>query len=397
MTAPQGLGSIQYMMSVSSNIHIYAVVTDGTTPNLNSITINVSGDQATAIVPGLVGPPGPAGAPEFLLDLQPDIFTSPADLPNDLTDDNFGEYWLIITYDDNGNAVSAAAYIWWNGSYRVVPFGTQGPLGPYPQITPQVILIDPDMSSYVQNTGTVANPSWVFYLAVPPGPQGPAATLAGCVDVNEAAPPTIGQVLGFNGAYNQGLPVYQPMTVGAMSPLPYTVPESAFSSFSGISGTNQTVCTFTVPANPWPWKPIIFGQINVFGLQLALNPLLVNVEVLLGDPNTGQLVGTGYGNGLGGVVTIVPQTSSGSSSNSSATNTAMTPQNSTALVPANQTAVLYVNLVNAGMAAVYDYTSENSQLFVLACPIGTEGAVNTAIYGSLSTKVTLSADSVVMG
>jgi hypothetical protein len=54
-------------------------------------------------------------------------------------------------------------------------------------------------------------------------------------------------------------------------------------------------------------------------------------------------------------------------------------------------------LVNAGMAAVYDYTSENSQLFVLACPIGTEGAVNTAIYGSLSTKVTLSADSVVMG
>jgi hypothetical protein len=396
---PPSLGQLVYLQSVQANIHIYAVVTDGTTPNLNSITIDVSADEASALVPGLMGQTGPAGQPQFALDIQPDIFDSPAELPtSDLTEEDFGKYWLIEQTDDNGNVVSAAAYVWWGAYYRVIPFGTQGPIGPYPVITPSVVLIDPDEISYVENTGPVGNPSWRFYLAVPPGRQGPVSTLAGCVDVNETTPPTIGQVLGFNGLYNEGLPVWQPMTVGAMNPLPYIVPESAFTGFSGISSTRQTVCTFQIPPNPWPWKPIVFGQVEVFGLQLSLNPLLVDVEVLLGDPSSGTLVATGYGNAFGGAVTIAPQTSSGSNNTSS--NTAMTPQNSTALVPANHTGsqgTLYVNLVNSGMAAVYDYSPSNSQLFVMCVPIGTEGAVNAGIYGSLSTKITLTAWEVVMG
>ncbi len=185
------------------------------------------------------------------------------------------------------------------------------------------------------------------------------------------------------------------MTVGAIGPMPYTVPESAFTSYNGISTTNQTVATFAVPPNPWAWKPLVWGQIEVFGLELSASPLLVGVEVRLGDPNNGQLVGTGFGNGFGGVVTIVPQTSTGT-----VDNTSMTPTNATALVPANHTGLqgtLYVNLVNQGVAAVFDYNSANSQLFVLACPAATEGAVAAAVYGSLSTKVTLSAQTIHQG
>lgn len=392
---PASLGSIVYLTSVQTNMHIYAVVTDGSTPNLNNITIEVNADEATVVVPGLVGATGPAGEPQFALALQHSIFSSPAELPEDLTEDDFGKYWLIEQSDDNGNVVSSAAYVWWNSFFRVVPFGTQGEIGPYPVITPQVILIDPDESSYVLNTGTIANPSWTFYLAVPRGPEGPVASLAGCPDVNETIQPTIGQVLGFNGIYTDGLPAWQPMTVGAMNPLPYTIPESAFSSYSGISTTNQTVATFPITANPWPWKPLVWGQIEVTGLEISATPLLVGVEVLLGDPSSGTLVATGHGNAFGGVVTILPQTSSTSS-----TNTAMTPTNSTALVPANHTGnagTLYVNLVNDGMAAVYDYNAANSQLFVMVCPIGTEGAVNAGMYGSLSAKVTLEAWTVTVG
>lgn len=392
MTTP--LGTLVYLQSVQANIHIYAVVTDGSTPNLNTISVQVSADEATAAVPALMGKQGPAGAPQFALNVQKDVFSSPAALPS-VVDQTFGDYWLIEETDDNGNIVSSSAYIAWGSFYRVLPFGTTGPTGPVPVITPDVILIDADAESYVLNTGTIANPSWTFYLAVPTGPPGPQASLAACPDVNESTQPTAGQVLGFNGQYNDGLPVWQPMTVGAMSPLPYTVPESSFVSYNGISTSNQTVCTFAVPANPWAWKPIVFGQINVFGLELSTNPLLIGVEVLLGDPVSGTLVGMGYGNGAGGVVTIVPQTSSSSSAN-----TALSPTNSTALVPANHTGnegTLYVNLVNQGVAAVFDYNAENSQLFVMATPVTTEGAVNATVYGSLSQKVTLEAWTVTLG
>jgi hypothetical protein len=388
------IGSLIYLQSVQANTHIYAVVTDGATPNLNTITQEISAGESTIVVPGLIGATGPAGMPQFALNIQHDVFTSEADLPP-ATSTPFGDYWLIEQTDINGNVVSSAAYIAWGSFYRVLPFGTQGPVGPYPVVTPDVVLIDPDMASYVLNTGTIANPSWTFYLAVPQGPEGPSATLAGCPDVNESTPPTVGQVLGFNGQYNEGLPVWQPMTVGAIGPMPYTLPESAFTSYDGISTTNQTIATFPVPANPWAWKPLVWGQIEVHGIELSTSPLLIGVEILLGDPNNGQLVATGFGNGLGGVVTIVPQTSTGTTDN-----TSMTPSNSTALVPANHTGntgTLYVNLVNQGLAAVYDYNAANSQLFVLACPAATEGAVQAAIYGSLSVKVTLSAETITQG
>lgn len=400
MTAP--LGSLVYLQSVQANMHIYAVITDGSTPNLNRITVNVNADEAIAVVPALQGLPGPQGSPQWVLDFQPDVFASPAELPDDLSNDDMGQYWLVEQTDDNGNIVSAAAYIWWGSYFRVLPFGTQGPIGPVPVVTPNVILIDPDMTSYVENTGSTANPQWTYYLAVPQGPPGADATLAGCPDVDESTPPIIGQVLGFNGRYNEGLPVFQPMTVGAMNPMPYTVPESSFQPYSGVASANHTVCTFAVPANPWPWKPLVWGHIQLAGgWGISYGNNLVGVEVRIGDPQTGQLVAAGYGNALGAVVTVTPQTSEPATSmNTTGSSTALTPGNSIALVPANHTGntgTLYVNLVTDGMASTIQFAPNDNQLFVLACPITTVGAITTAIYGPLSTTVSLKAWQVTMG
>lgn len=394
MTSP--IGSVVYLQSVSANMHIYAVVTDGSTPNLNRITVNVNADEATAVVPGLIGPTGPAGAPQFALTIQPDVFDNPSELPSDLTEDDFGQYWLVEQTDDNDNVISAAAYVWWGSSWRVLPFGTQGPVGPVPVVTPEVIMIDPDMQSYVENTGSVSNPQWTFYLAVPQGPPGPDATLASCPDVDESTPPEIGQVLGFNGRYSEGLPVFQPMTVGAMSPMPYTVPESSFQAYSGVASNNHTVCTFPVPANPFPWKPLVWGHIQLAGgTGVAFGNNLVGVEVLLGDPTTGQLVAAGYGNALGATVTVTPQTSlPATSTDTTGSSTAMTPGNSVALVPANHTGnqgTLYVNLVTKGMASKIKFSPDNNQLFLLACPVTSVGAITTAINGPLSTTTGLTA------
>jgi hypothetical protein len=400
MTSP--LGSLVYLTSVSANMHVYAVMTDGSTPNLNRITVNVNADEATAVVPGLQGPPGPKGAPQFVLDFQPDVFDNPSELPDTLGDSDIAKYWLVEQTDANGNVVSSAAYIWWGSYYRVLPFGTQGPIGPVPVVTPNVILIDPDMTSYVENVGTVANPQWTFFLAVPTGPPGPSATLAGCPDVDESTPPTIGQVMGFNGRYHEGLPVFQPMSVGAMTPLPYTVPESSFQSYSGVATANHTVCTFAVPANPWPWKPLVWGHIQLQnGLGIWFGNNMVGVEVRLGDAQTGQLIAAGYGNALGDVITITPQTSvPATSTNTTGASTALTPGNSVALVPANHTGnqgTIYVNLTAAGTASTIQFSADDNQLLVLACPITTTGAITTAIFGPLSTTVSLKAWQVTMG
>lgn len=400
MTAP--IGSLVYLQSVQANMHIYAVITDGSTPNLNRITVNVNADEATAIVPALQGQTGPQGAPQFVLRFQPDVFDNPSELPDDLTTTDEGKFWLVEQTDDNGNIVAAAAYIWWGTNYRVLPFGTQGPIGPVPVVTPSVVLIDPEDVSYVENTGTVANPQWTYYLAVPMGPPGPTATLASCPDVDESTPPQIGQVLGFNGRYNEGLPVFQPMTVGSMNPMPYTVPESAFQPYSGVASANHTVCTFEIPANPWPWKPLVWGHIQLAGgWGISYGNNLVGVEVRLGHPQTGQLIASGYGNALGAVVTVSPQTSEpATSTNTTGTSVAMTPGNSIALVSPNHTGnqgTIYVNLVTNGMASTIQFAPNDNQLFVLACPITTVGAITTAIFGPLSTTVSLKAWQVTMG
>jgi hypothetical protein len=407
MTAP--IGSLIYLQSVQANLHVYAVVTDGATPNLNRITITVNADEATAIVPGLVGKTGPQGAPQYALKIQPDVYNNPSQLPsvangNPLTNSptDFGKYWLVETLDVNGNIVGANAYVWWGTNYRVLPFGTVGPTGPVPVITPEVILIDPDQQSWFENTGTISNPQWTFFIACPPGPPGPTATLASCPDVDERTPPTIGQVLGFNGIYSQGLPVFQPMTIGAMNPMPYTVPESSFQAYSGVATANHTVCTFPVPANPWPWKPLVWGHVQLadsLGIWFGNN--VVGVEVRLGDPQSGQLIAAGYGNAVGATVTITPQTSlPATSQNTTGASTAMTPNNAVGLVRANHTGnegTIYVNLKSAGMASQIKFAPDNNQLFILACPVTTIGPVTTAIYGPLSSSVSISAWSIVVG
>lgn len=150
-----------------------------------------------------------------------------------------------------------------------------------------------------------------------------------------------------------------------------------------------TIAQFAVPANAWPWKPVVFGQIQMFEIELSLNPLSIGIEVLLGSPDSrvGTLVARGFGNTTGGVVTIFPHTSS-----PSAPDAAMTPWNTVGLVPASHggpDATLYVNVINDGIAAVYNYNPQGAELFVMACPATTQAQLGQVVYGSLPLKVTL--------
>ena len=374
--------------TILANIHLMGYATDPTVPNMFAATLEMFGTQGVLTVPVLQGPPGPQGAPQFALLFQNDYLTDPSQLPTDLTNTeaDIGKYWILETVDDNQNVTGASAYIWYGTEYRQMPMGSQGPPGPYPIITPVVDLLDPDLISYIEVSGPNSNPQWFMHLAVPAGPPGPSAALGSCPDVNMSSPPVAGQVLGFAGQYTLGgEPIWQPMWVGDMLPQPYTIPESAFQSFIGITTSRQTVCTWQAPKQQWPWKPWITGHMEIFGGDVSLNPLLVGAEVRLNDPNNGQIVATGMGNALGAVV-IEPHTSSSSNPNN-----AMSPDNSYGLVAAGADATLYVNLVSSGLASVYDYNPANSQIGVLQLPIGTQKALPTTYFGTFGMTTTLSA------
>lgn len=374
--------------TILANIHLIGVATDPSTPNMFGATLEMFGDQGVLTVPVLQGPPGPQGNPQFALRFQSDNLSSPSSLPNNLTDTDadIGKYWIFETVDNNGNVTGTSAYIWYGTEYRQMPMGSQGPPGPYPVITPIVNLLDSDLTSYIEVSGPASNPQWKLHLAVPEGPPGPSAALGSCPDVNMAIPPIAGQVLGFNGNYTlSGQPIWQPMWVGDILPAPFTIPEAAFQSYSGITQGNQTVCTWQAPAQQWPWQPFVWGQLTIGGIDISLSPGVMGAEVRLDDPKTGTLIGVGVGT-TSGRVTIVPHTSS--SSNPSA---AITPTNGYAQVAAGATPKIYVNLINEGWATLFDFHAAGSGLSLLALPVGTEKALPTTYFGTFTQRVTLGA------
>jgi len=366
---PLNIGDMAYLGSYLINTHVYGVVTPPDTPDQFAATFEIMGDQGTLMMNALVGPPGSAGQHAFALRLQTDPIDDPDDLPPTLTNSeaDIGKYWLIDDLDGEGNIIGTSAYIWYGTVYRRMMMGTPGPAGPVPRITPDVTLIDPSEISYVDVGGSTFYPSWMLNLAVPPGPAGPSAALATCPDVDMSTPPDAGDVLGFTGTYTgDGLAIWKPMSLAQILPNPYSVPESAFSSFSGLS-QRATIGSFAIPPQPFAWTPIIWGHCGAGGIMLSGSPLTIGVEVRLGDPVTGVLVARGFGNSLG-EVNIMPHYSSGATPD-----TAITPSNHLAMVPPNHSTAaqgtVYVNLYNDGAAGVYQFSPPGAQLFAMVTPV----------------------------
>jgi hypothetical protein len=442
-------------------------------------------------IPVLQGQKGDPGEPSFALQAQFDGKTDPSQLPTDLGDTaaDKGKFWVFGVEDELGNTVATTMYVWWGTAigWRQLPVGAPGPPGPYPVITPHIILEIPGsgngpggVDSWIHVDGSIANPQFEFHIAAPQGVPGPSAALGSCPDVDfttrapqagdtlictarttPGAPTglgitpsgaggalgagtyfykvtatlTNGETLGSNevtsgaltGTTNKvtlnwtapagggatGYRIYRGTVIGAQNvlvgivtdgatttfvdtgaattpatipstgvvagrpiwipqprklyvPMIYTIPEAAFVSAEGIGSATQPICTFAVPPQDFPWKPIVFGQVQIFGLNISFTPLLVGCEVLLGNATTGTRVARGFGNSLG-YTTFIPHPSGEDTPSA-----AMTPTNGLGLVPANHTGnqgTLYVNLVNQGMAGVYDFTAVNSGMFVAAWPV----------------------------
>jgi hypothetical protein len=351
---PIPAGSDVYLGSILSNVHLWGIISDIATPSMMSGTFEILANDGAITLDALVGPQGIAGQNAPIVDMQWDHFDSPDDLPTNLTntEEDIGKCWWI------GNQ----CYVWDGTGYQIKAMGTQGPPGPVPNIHPTVELLDPyDPNAVTKITvsGTAAEPGWHMELKVPPGPQGENATIQDATDYDDSMPPELGEAIVWNGK------MYQPQPIGNIGIKFYSMPEGAFTNFTGMT-TRQNVGMMEIEPLEWDWVPFVTGHLRARGIEADSDPLSLGFEVLLGHPTAGTLVARGFGN-RAEETAIFPHFSRPNSPND-----AITPNNGLAVVHAGATgeaSTLYVNLFNDGMTGVYSFNRKNAQLGVLCIPV----------------------------
>jgi hypothetical protein len=319
--------------------------------------MEIVGEDAAITLDALKGDKGDQGAPADIVKMQyQDAFTDVSQIPvSTLTDElaDIGKAWWI------GNMV----YAWSGTTLQAKAMGTAGPPGPVPNVTPEINLLDPDgtTASSIVVSGDPANPTWLFNMKCPAGPAGASGTISGASDLDLTSGVELGEAIVWNGTK------WQPQQVGTIFPLIYSIPQGAFRSFSGIA-TIQNIATISLPPQPYPWTPLVFGHIKALGLELATDPLTLGAAAFLGaDGNAGgQLIARGFGN-ITSFANFSPHYSQ-----AGATMTAMVPGNGTAVVPANHTGTqgdIYIDLWNDGALGAYSFNNNNAQAVIMAMPV----------------------------
>jgi hypothetical protein len=352
MTGPQYLGSLL------TKTHFWGNVSDIATPSLATATMELVGPDAVIIMDALKGDKGDPGQNADIVKLQfQDDFTLASQIPvNTLTSSeaDIGKAWWI------GNIV----YVWSGSGLQAKAMGTAGPPGPVPNITPAIQLLDPNGStpSSIVVQGDPANPTWLFKMKCPQGPQGENANISNAGDVDQTFPPELGQTLVWNGVK------WQPEDVGTIFPQVYSIPEGAFTSFTGVA-TLQNIAHISLPPQTFPWTPLVFGHIRAYGLQASTDPLTLGSAAFLGNDGNlgGTLIARGFGNNST-FANIIPHYSLPTQSM-----TAVAPGAGTAVVPANHTGTqgdIYIDLWNEGTLGAYSFNNQDAQALIVVMPVG---------------------------
>ncbi len=343
-------GDPVYLGSFLANTHWYGVMGDGETPAMQVATMEAVGQDAVIALDALQGAKGDKGDPAEVVKLQwdPEVFSS-SDLPSYLGPADVGKAWWIENL----------VYYWVGDRFIVRPMGSPGATGATPQITVTTERVAPGQPSTVEQSGTTANPILHFKIAAPAGPTGPAAAISASEDYYNLLPPEHGQVITWNDNRSK----WEPSDFAARHPRIYSVPEAAFTNFTGPA-QRQTVLSYVIEPQDYDWVPKVEGHLKAVGVVLGLEPFKIGCEVRLGDAVTGQLIGRGFGN-ISNWAIIQPHFST-----SSDPTQAIAPDNGVALVPAGEPATVNVNLFNDGILGAYNFNRNGAQLTITTIPQG---------------------------
>lgn len=341
----------------------FGYATDIDSPTGVRATMEQWGDEAIVTMDVLIGPRGYKGDDGTIVKIKWDTdIEEIGDLP--LDGDAAG-------FDINdGVWIGDLVYIWAGEGHGWIPKrpGPAGPRGSTPHFDwsietltweDQQLGVEPT----IESVGTDLNPQ--LHITAPqgrPGPIGPAGFLRSSADYQEPedGPQNLDVV-----TWNNTAGKYEPQSVNLRVPRFFSIPEGAFTNFSGVA-QRQQIMAFPVPPLPFAWVPLVIGHIRATGLELDIDPLIIGSEVRLGNPTAGPLVGRGFGNSSSWS-NITPHFSTASSPMD-----AVSPDGSVAVVPANHSGnagTLYMNLYNDGLFGIYNFDKTGAQLVVVCIPV----------------------------
>lgn len=358
------LGDLVPLGQALMNFTWWGYVTDIDTPTGVWATMEAVGDEAFVTMDVLQGPRGFPGQNAPLVEIlwDPAIETTD-DLPDDwdINDKNKG-YWI-------GDLV----YIW-NGDNAWIPKrpGPAGPTGRTPIISvaahSDILTWDEQLlgaEPIADIAGTPENPHITLQVPQgPPGPTGPAGPIRLSEDYWE---PEDGPVDKSMMVWNEDTQKWEAVDSAVFTPRFFTVPEGAFTNFSGVA-TRQQICAFEIPPMPFDYVIKVGGHIRAIGLEADADPLIIGAEVRVGNATSGQLIGRGFGN-ISTWTTFTPHYSTGGGGSMDA----VTPDGSIGRIPKNTSgaaSTVYVNLYNDGLFGLYNFNKSGAQLDLLLIPVG---------------------------
>ncbi|AHZ95584.1 minor tail protein [Mycobacterium phage OkiRoe] len=360
MTKIATTGDAVLLFQKFMNTAWYGIMGDGSTPAGFAATMEAVDDEAVITFDVLKGDKGEKGDPAPLVDLQWPPLEQPADLDqfrDELGPDDKGKAWWIGT----------VVYVWTGDTFQMVRPGPAGPTGATPNVSFEFETIpqserdeNPDVKETTVKSGNALNPHFKVRLLAPRGPVGPSTNINNAPDYdNSGGAPDNGQTL----VWNANLQKWQPSDFTAKHPRLYSVPEAAFTPFTGLA-QRQSILQYRIPPQDFAWTPYVTGHIQAYGIELDADPLTIGVEVRLGDAMAGQLIGRGFGNSSHWS-TIAPHWSTPQDRTN-----AVAPDNGVATVQAGEEARINVNLYNDGLLGAYVFSGKGAQLAVLVVPQG---------------------------
>ncbi|ANA85491.1 minor tail protein [Gordonia phage Blueberry] len=293
---------------------------------------------------GAQGPPGPPGAIH-----RGELTTSELDaMALVLGEDNTN--WAWRNTDTNDQYVwSGATFVVYHGVY-----GTPGPVGPPPALTPGTLTIDGDAVASpdfgVRVSGSAG--SYAVGVDLPPMPKGakgdvgPSGSVINSVDVADDSDPTDGDVLTYRE--DDGKLVWQP---GQFVTEEYVVGPGGFPTVTkGSSDTRHTMFSVNIPAKPWPYRFDFAGGVDVS----SSNGTQIDMELRTDNATSGPLVGYGKGQDGEGYREVAFRAHS---------DVDLTPESTEGTIPANTAVTLYASAVKtAGVLTSWKIRNTKAQL-----------------------------------
>jgi hypothetical protein len=303
---------------------------------------------------GPAGTAGPEGNPGWPWKWQGDVVDAAALSTLGLSTADAGKAWRVVDLD--------AVYFWTGLEFVAFDnaFGRPGPRGPVTRLSGSATAGPTGSSAFAQIVG--AAPDQRLEIAFPrgasgdPGDPGAVGRIQDAADVLLDPDHVLDQdfVLAWNEGLQKFVPIPNPRLAG-----PWAIGQGQFNGGTNLSDDYRMVAAITIPAQATPWQPIVEGLLGVVS-HSGDQSTACHVEVRIGDPKTGELVGLGVGS---------PSPNFGMAMVTPAYTQPTSPGASRGVVPANQTITLYVSVRRAYGNGRYTVVAHGAQIIVYARPL----------------------------